>query len=83
MIRGSRLLQPSVAQPARTFAPAGEARALVADDVAREAGQDRRQDVCHGRYAIFQLAEVAVPRVLFAEILRRIDRLRGSPVPVT
>jgi hypothetical protein len=39
--------------------------------------------VRHGRYLVFQLAEVAVPRDLFAEILRRIDRLRGSPVPVT
>ena len=29
----------------------------------------------HGRYVVFQLAEVAVPRALFAEILRRIDRL--------
>jgi hypothetical protein len=29
----------------------------------------------------FQLAEVAVPRMLFAEILQRIDRLRGPPVP--
>ena len=28
----------------------------------------------------FQLAEVAVPRALFAAILRRIDRLRGPPV---
>jgi hypothetical protein len=36
--------------------------------------------VRHGRYAIFQLAEVAVPRALFAAILRRIDRLRGPPV---
>jgi hypothetical protein len=39
--------------------------------------------VRHGRYIVFQLAEVAVPRWLFAEILRRIDRLRGSPVPAT
>ena len=39
--------------------------------------------VRHGRYAIFQLAEVAVPRALFAEILRRISRLRGSPVAAT
>ena len=36
--------------------------------------------VRHGRYVVFQLAEVAVPRALFAEILRRIDRLRGSPM---
>lgn len=38
--------------------------------------------VRHGRYIVFQLAEVAVRRVLFAEILRRIDRLRGPPVAV-
>ena len=37
--------------------------------------------VRHGRYMVFQLAEVAVPRALFAVILRRIDRLRGPPVP--
>ena len=36
--------------------------------------------VRHGRYVVFQLAEVAVPRALLAEILRRIDRLRGSPM---
>jgi hypothetical protein len=36
--------------------------------------------VRHGRYIVFQLAEVAVPRALFAAILRRIDRLRGPPV---
>ena len=36
--------------------------------------------VRHGRYVVFQLAEVAVPRSLFAEILRRIARLRGSPM---
>ena len=29
--------------------------------------------VRHGRYVVFQLAEVAVPRSLFADILRRID----------
>ena len=38
--------------------------------------------VRHGRYVVFQLAEVAVPRALFAAILRRIDRLRGSPMAV-
>jgi len=34
----------------------------------------------HSRYVIFQMAEVAVPRVLFEQILRRIRRLR--PVPI-
>lgn len=36
--------------------------------------------VTHARYVIFQMAEVAVPRKLFCEILRRIYRLR-EPVP--
>ena len=36
--------------------------------------------VRQGRYVAFQLAEVAVPRALFAEILRRISRLRGPPM---
>jgi hypothetical protein len=39
--------------------------------------------VRHGRYVVFQLAEVAVPRALFGEILRRIDRLQASLVPAT
>jgi hypothetical protein len=34
--------------------------------------------VRNGRYFVFQLAEVAVPRVLFAEILRRIDGLERA-----
>ena len=38
--------------------------------------------VRHGRYVVFQLAEVAVPRALFADILCRIDRLRPRPPPV-
>ena len=36
--------------------------------------------VRHGRCVVFQLAEVAVPRALFAATLRRIDRLQGPPV---
>lgn len=37
--------------------------------------------VRHGRYVVFQLAEVAVPRALFASILRRIRKLAlcGKP----
>ena len=37
--------------------------------------------VRHGRYITFQLAEVAIPRPLFAEILRLIDELRPAPLP--
>jgi Transposase DDE domain group 1 len=38
--------------------------------------------VRHGRYVVFQLAEVAVPRPLFADILRRIADLRPRPPPL-
>ena len=38
--------------------------------------------VRHGRYVVFQLAEVAVPRALFADILRRIHDLRPRPPPL-
>ncbi len=33
----------------------------------------------HGRYVTFQMAEAAVPRDLFQEVLRMIDGLRRSP----
>ena len=32
--------------------------------------------VAHAKYVVFQLAEVAVPRQMFAAILERIARLR-------
>ncbi len=35
--------------------------------------------VRHARYVIFQLAEVAVPRQLFAAILRRVQQLVPAP----
>ena len=38
--------------------------------------------VRHRRYVVLQLAEVAVRRALFAEILRRIDQLRPKPPPL-
>jgi hypothetical protein len=37
--------------------------------------------VSHGRYVTFQLAEVAVPRQMFADILSLIARLRAPPTP--
>jgi hypothetical protein len=36
--------------------------------------------VRHARYVVFQMSEVAIPRRLFATILRRIGRL--CPVPI-
>jgi Transposase DDE domain group 1 len=38
--------------------------------------------VSHGRYVAFQMAEVAVPRTLFAEILRLIAELRPRSPPI-
>ncbi len=35
----------------------------------------------HGRYATFQMAEVAVPRDLFLKIPRLIDDLHTRPAP--
>jgi hypothetical protein len=37
--------------------------------------------VAHAKYVTFQLAQVAVPRRLFAQILRRIDRLTPALAP--
>ncbi len=37
--------------------------------------------VRHGRNITFQLAEVAIPRSVFADILRLIDDLRPDPLP--
>jgi hypothetical protein len=37
--------------------------------------------VSHGRYVAFHMAEVAVPRQMFADILSLIARLRAPPAP--
>ena len=37
--------------------------------------------VSHGRYVTFQMAEVAVPRQMFKDILRLIAQLRAPPAP--
>ena len=39
--------------------------------------------VSHGRYVAFQMAEVAVPPNLFADILRMIAELRPPPLTST
>ncbi len=36
---------------------------------------------CQERYVAFQMAEVTIPPGMFADILRRIDRLRPKPAP--
>ena len=37
--------------------------------------------VSHGHYVAFQIAEVVVPRQMFAEILSLIARLQAPPAP--
>jgi len=37
--------------------------------------------VSYGRYVTFQVAEVAVPREMFQDILMLIARLRAPPAP--
>jgi len=39
--------------------------------------------VSHGRYVVFQMAEVVIPRNLFTDILRLIAELRPPPVTST
>ena len=39
--------------------------------------------ISHGRYVAFQMADVAIPRTLFADILRMIAELRPPPVTST
>ena len=38
--------------------------------------------VSHGRYVMFQMAEVSISRDMFAELLQRIAALRSRPAPV-
>jgi hypothetical protein len=64
-------------RPEQFYADAGDAEgggAVVADQPAREADQDRREVVSHGRYVTFQMAEVAVLRQRFADVLSLIAR---------
>jgi hypothetical protein len=37
--------------------------------------------IAHGRYLVFQMAEIAVPRALFGRLLDRIAKLRPPVMP--
>ena len=54
---------------------------MVADQPAGKLVKIGAKVVRHGRYVIFQMAEIAVPRELFQEILRLIAKLRPQPPP--
>jgi hypothetical protein len=52
------------------------------DDVAEgETGEERRKVTSHGWHVTFHLAEVAVPREPFRNILSLFDDLRRRPAP--
>ena len=52
---------------------------LVADDLEGQSGHAKV--VSHGRYVVFQMAEVPIPRQMFQEILRLIAELWPQPPP--
>jgi len=60
----------SAFDPKRTLTTLGEKLIKIGAKVVR-----------HGGCITFQLAEVAIPRTLFVEILRLIDGLRPAPLP--
>jgi hypothetical protein len=60
----------------RTLATPEPIKNWVTDKLEGQADQDR-----HGRYVVFQMAEVAIARQMFQEILRLIAELRPQPPP--
>jgi hypothetical protein len=54
----------------------------VGSSSVRALTSDSLKVVAHGRHVTFQIAEIAVPRALFRDILERIDRLQ-RPTSVT
>ncbi len=55
---------------------------VVVDDATEKLVKIGAKVVRHGRYVTFQMAGVAVSKVLFQDILHRIDRLRPKPIPI-
>ncbi len=54
---------------------------MVADQPQENLVKIGARIVAHGRYVTFLVAEVAVPKELFQEILRLIAGLRPRPAP--
>ncbi len=64
-----------------TLAPPGAVKHLSLTTLRERLVKIGAKVVRHGRYITFQMAEVAIPRPLFAEILHLIDGLRPAPLP--
>src|ERR1700731_1481913 len=80
--RGSSPASCARLQSRQLSAHAGDAGAdqgLVADEPEGELIKIGAKVVSHGRYVAFQMAEVAIPRILFADILRLVSELRPPP----
>ena len=60
----------------RTLALPGEVERWSLTSLREKVVKIGAKVISHGRYAIFQMAEVAVPRELFRQILARIAKLR-------
>src|SRR5262245_33311866 len=66
----------NLANVLRTLALPGEVERWSLTSLREKVVKIGAKVIAHGRYAIFQMAEVAVPRELFGRILERIARLR-------
>ena len=64
----------------RTLALPGEVERWSLTSLREKVVKIGAKIVAHGRYLVFQMAEVAVPRELFRGILHRIARLRPAAV---
>ncbi len=65
----------------RTFVPPEEVEYLSLTTLCEKLIKIGAKVVRHGHYVTFQLAEVAITRDLFAEILQLIGRLRPAHLP--
>jgi Transposase DDE domain group 1 len=71
-------------QPGQFYADAGDAKAIEPwslTSLREKLIKIGAKIVSHGRYVTFQMAEVAVSRQMFGEILSLIARLRAPPAP--
>jgi hypothetical protein len=64
----------------RTLALPGEVERWSLTSLREKVVKIGAKVIAHGRYAIFQMAEVAVPRALLRAILKRIGGLRPAAV---
>lgn len=72
----------TLANVLRTLATPGEIETWSLTSLRERLVKTGARLVRHARYAVFQLAEAALPRAVFASILDRINGLRGPPAEV-